>query len=143
MHLIRPERRPEPRRVVIDGQVAIEMVRRPPLPQRLDQLLAAPGMRVFPITIHGWRDACESQVHRLMPIAEGRYRGPDLVVRDLRVLMCCDCEAVCVRDVSLDTLEAYDPTGRGFVRPTKRAPRRRDLVLAWYTGARRRQREYR
>jgi hypothetical protein len=134
---------PAPRRVVIDGQVAVEFVRRPPLPDTLAELMAAPGMRVFPIRITGWRSDCGREEHRLLVVAEGWYRWRDGIRRDLRVQMCADCESVCVRDVSLDTFARYDPTGRGLLRPSSLAPRRRDHVLGWYTGARRNQRQYR
>lgn len=129
--------------MVIDGQTVLVVERRPPLPPKLDALLASPGMRVFPIRISGWRDDCGRETHRLLVVAEGWHRGPDGIRRDLRVQMCADCESVCVRDVSLDTFAAYDPTGRGLLRPSSLAPRRRDHVLGWYTGARRNQRQYR
>lgn len=139
---IRKPQEPAPR-MVIDGQVVAVFARKPPLPQKLDALLASPGMRVFPIRITGWRSDCGRELHRLLVIAEGWYRGPDGVRRDLRVQMCADCESVCVRDVSFDTLATYDPTGRGPRRPSRLAPRRRDHVLGWYSGARRNQRQYR
>ena len=134
---------PPPRVMTIDGQKVMEFVRRPPLPQSLGRLLAAPGMRVLPIRITGWRSACGREEHRLLPFAEGTYAGPDGIRRDLRLQMCADCESVCVRDVSLDSLAALDPTGRGPRRPSRLALRRRDHVLGWYTGARRNQRQYR
>jgi hypothetical protein len=142
--IIRPRPEPPPpRRMVIDGQTVLVMERKPPLPGRLEALLQSPGMRVFPIRITGWRAACGREEHRLLPIAEGWYTGPDRIRRDLRVQMCADCESVCVRDVSLDTLAAVDPRGRGPLRPSRLAPRRRDHVIGWYTGARRNQRQYR
>jgi hypothetical protein len=129
---------------LIEDRKVLVVERRPPLPARLDALLAAPGMRLFPVRITGWRRECDEQDHRLVPLAEGPYRGPDRIRRSLRLSMCADCESVCVRDVSVDDLRAYDPGGRGMARPTARARlRRRDLVLGWYTGARRHQREYR
>ena len=133
----------EQRRTVIDGQTVLVIERKPPLPARLEALLASPGMRVFPIRVAGWRSACGREEHRLVTIAEGTYRGPDRILRELRVQMCADCESVCVRDVSFDTLATYDPLGRGSLRPSRLAPRRRDHVLGWYTGARRNQRQYR
>lgn len=129
--------------MVIEGRTVLVIERRPPLPARLEALLQAPGMRVYPVRITGWRPDCGREEHRLVIVAEGRHRGPDGVVRDLRVQMCADCESVCVRDVSFDSLAAYDPLGRGTVRPSSLAPRRRDHVLGWYTGARRNQRQYR
>jgi hypothetical protein len=129
----------EPRRIVIEGQTVLVMERRPPLPQHLDQLLAR--LRVYPIKITGWRADCGEQRHRLFLLADGPYTGPDGVRRDLRVEQCGDCEAVCVRDVSLDRLSYYAPGVP--LRQSSLAPRRRDGVLGWYTGARRNQREYR
>jgi hypothetical protein len=87
-----------------------------------------------PVRIGGTRVACQSeQDHRLRLFAQGRHTGHDGIVRDLRILMCVDCESVCVRDVTLDSL----PT------PRRRPLRRRDHVLGWYSGARRGQRQYR
>lgn len=126
----------EPRVTVIEGHRVLVVDRRPPLPQTLAALLA--GMRVtFRTTtpIRGTRPACQSeQDHRLHPFVEGRHVGTDAVARDLRLLMCADCESVCVRDISLDTLSRL-PTGR-------LSPRRRDHVIGWYSGARRNQRTY-
>ena len=140
---MQPQQKSEPRRMVIDGQTVLVIERRPPLPRRLESLLQSPGMRVFPIRITGWRADCGREEHRLLIVAEGWYIGPDEVRRELRVQMCADCESVCVRDVSLDTLATYDPGGRGSLRPSRLAPRRRDHVLGWYSGARRNQRMYR
>lgn len=121
-----------PRVEVIEGRRVLVTERRPPLPPRLDVLLA--GLRVMPIRITGWRSTCSDQDHRLALLADGAYRCLDGVRRDLRVFMCRDCEAVCVRDVSVDRLSGL-PLGR-------LAPRRRDHVLGWYSGARRNQRQY-
>jgi hypothetical protein len=129
-----------PRVTVIEGRRVLVIDRRPPLPQRLDALLATPGMRRFPVRVSGWRSACGEQDHRLVPFAEGRYRGPDLERRTLRLLICADCESVCVRDVTVDRL--VDQAGIGPRRTPTLAPRRRDLILGWYTGARRNQRQY-
>lgn len=125
----------EPRVVVIEGRRALVKERRPPLPQTLDALLGA--MRVTfrqPVPIRGARPACQSeQDHRLALFVEGRHLGSDAVARDLRLLMCADCESVCVRDITHD----YIPT------PRRRSLRRRDAILGWYSGARRSQRQYR
>lgn len=137
------DKAPGLRRTVIEGETVLVIERRPPLPRKLDALLASPGMRVFPVRVTGWRSDCGAQLHRLVSLAEGTYRGPDGLRRDLRIQMCADCESVCVRDVSIDTLAHLDPTGRGSLRPSRLTPRRRDEVMGWYTGARRNQREYR
>ena len=120
----------EPRVTTIEGRPTLVIERRPPLPARLDALLAS--LTVYPVHISGWRSACSDQSHRLLLFAEGRYRCLDGVVRDLRLRMCLDCEAVEVRDVSVDRL------------PGLRVSRltRRDHVIGWYSGARRGQRKY-
>jgi hypothetical protein len=125
----------EPRVTTIEGRRVLVVDRTPPLPKTLDWLLRA--MRVtWRQTVHvaGTRTICESeQDHRLSRFVEGRYAGPDGYVRDLRLLMCIDCESVCVRDITTDIL----PTDR------RRPARRRDHVIGWYSGARRNQRQYR
>jgi hypothetical protein len=128
----------EPRVAVIEGRRTLIVERRPPLPSRLDQLLASPTIRVLPVRVTGWRPDCDRQDHRLVPFAFGTFNG-----RELDLTICRDCEAVCVRDVSVDDLRRYDPEGRGPARPSSRPLRRRNLVLGWYSGARRNQREYR
>ena len=130
---------PVPRVAIIEGRRTAIFERRPPLPARLDVLLA--GLRVYPLRITGWRSTCSDQDHRLLPFADGRYRCPDSVLRDLQLRMCRDCEAVEVRDVSLDDTSAYDPAGRGVA--ARRTLRRKNHVIGWYSGARRGQRQYR
>ena len=122
----------------IEGQQTLVVERKPPLPAKLDQLLAA----MFGVTVRndvrptGASTACETwRTHRFSVLREGRHLGPDRVIRDLRLQMCADCGAVCVRDISFDRISGL-PTGR-------RGPARRDLVLGWYSGARRGQRQYR
>jgi hypothetical protein len=123
--------------LVIEGRRTLVVQRRPPLPSTLDGLRRS--MRIAwetTITRRGARVACISdQDHRLFRFCEGRHVGTDGVIRDLRLLMCADCEAVCVRDVSVDRLPGL-PTGRLL-------PRRRDLVLGWYSGSRPNERQYR
>lgn len=129
---------PAPRDVhieIIEGRAVIVAETRPPLPSRLDQLLGS--MRLTfrsPFAVTGWRSACEEREHRLRLFAEGRHLGLDGHVRDLRLSMCVDCEAVQVRDVSPDTIA-------GLPRSSL-APRRRDHVMGWYSGARKNQRVY-
>jgi hypothetical protein len=134
----RPERRRDGvaeaagRVTVIEGRQTLVVERRPPLPPRLGDLLAR--LRVYPVRIRGWRSSCSDQDHRMVPLADGSFLCYDGVRRDLRVSICADCEAACVRDVSVDRLVGL-PTGR-------HAPRRRDGVIGWYSGARRNQRTY-
>lgn len=125
----------ETRVVTIDGQRALVVVRRPPLPQTLDRLLAE--MRITfrsPVVIRGFRAECDRQDHRLIALAEGAHTGTDGVRRSLRVSQCQDCEAVEVRDVSWDSMPGLPHAGPLL---------RRDRVIGWYSGARRAQREYR
>lgn len=118
---------------VIEGRRTLVVERRPPLPRRLGDLLAR--LRVYPVRISGWRSTCSDQDHRLVPLADGSFLCFDGIRRDLRVLICADCEAAQVRDVSVDRLPGL-PTGR-------LAARRRDVIIGWYSGARRGQRIYR
>lgn len=121
-----------PRVAVIEGRRTLITERRPPLPARLGDLLAR--LRVYPIRVAGWRSTCSDQDHRLVPLADGSYLCLDGQRRDLRVLICADCEAACVRDVTVDLMPGL-ATGR-------LAPRRRDHVIGWYSGARPNQRTY-
>lgn len=127
----------------IDGQPVLVFEPPSPLPTTLMGLLA--HLRVtFRADVRptGARKSCEvpeieggiPRDHRLVRFREGRHLGLDGIVRDLRLLMCADCETVCVRDISVDRLERL-PTG-------VLAPRRRDSVIGWYTGARPNQRVY-
>lgn len=136
MHPIR-----EPRVTMIEGRRTLVIERTPPLPRRLDALLA--GLRVYPLRITGWRSACSEQEHRLVLFAEGSYPCPDGIRRDLRLRMCRDCESVEVRDVSFDDPADHDPRGRGVAFTVRRPLRRINQVIGWYSGARRNQRQYR
>jgi hypothetical protein len=129
-----PAEVPEPRVAVIEGRRVLVVERRPPLPPTLEGLRRSMAVSwSTTITRQGARTECVSdQDHRLFPIITGRHVGLDGVVRDLRLSMCQDCEAVEVRDVSYDRL----PTA------TRQFPRRRDHVIGWYSGARRNQRTY-
>ena len=121
--------------MTIEGRRALVTERRPPLPGNLAQLLGE--MRITfrsPVRIAGFRSACADQDHRLIPFAEGIHVGTDGRTRFLRLSQCADCEAVQVRDASLDRLSGL-PAG-------SLAIRRRDLILAWYSGARRAGRTY-
>lgn len=138
-----PARITEPRIVQINGRPVMVFEPPSPLPPSLLELLGR--LRVTfkaDVRPQGARRRCEEpeieggipRDHRLVRFREGRHLGRDGIVRDLRLLMCADCEAVCVRDVSVDRIDRL-PGGR-------LANRRRDVVLGWYTGARPNQRVY-
>ena len=129
-----------PRVEVIEGRRTLVTERRPPIPATLDMLLeggrdasgrAWAPLRVTaraPLRLLGARADCLGQDHRTAPWLEGWHTGSDLVIRFLHLAACLDCGSVCVRDRSVDSL-AQLPTGR-------QAPRRRDHVIGWYSGAR-------
>lgn len=121
----------------IEGQRTLVIERKPPLQPTLDRLLANLSLVTVREDIRptGTAAHCEQRDHRFGTLREGRHVGLDGVVRDLRIQMCHDCGACCVRDISRDRLAGL-PTGR-------RGPARKDHVLGWYSGARRNRREYR
>ena len=121
----------------IEGQRTLVIDRRPPLQPTLDRLLSAMYMvtRREDIRPKGASIQCEQlREHRFGVLREGRHVGLDGLVRDLRVEMCRDCGAVCVRDVSIDSMPG--------LRHGRQGAQRRNHVLGWYSGARRRQREF-
>lgn len=122
---------------VIEGRPTLVVETRPPLPPKMPDLLTALRGVTYRADFApaGARAACEMRLHRFQRFREGRHLGLDGVLRDLRLEMCADCGAVCVRDISYDRLPGLQ-AGRG-------GPARRDLLLGWYSGARRNQREYR
>lgn len=125
------------RLATIEGQRTVIVERRPPLQPRLDGLLSALSPVTYRADVRpaGTRAACDiARTHRFARLREGRHLGLDGIVRDLRVLMCQDCGAAQVRDVSVDRLPG--------LRVGRDGPRRRDMVIGWYSGARRNQREY-
>lgn len=129
---------PAPRFETIEGRRTLVVERKPPLPATLEALLRM----LFSVSVStdirpsGATAACEQwRTHRFTTIRQGRALCVDRILRDLRIDMCADCGAVCVRDISYDRLSGLQPGGRG--------PARRDLILGWYTGARRGQRQYR
>jgi len=126
----------QPRVMVIEGRRVLVTDRTPPIPGTLDRLLAEMVVTlVADVRPMGARTACLSeQDHRLGVFREGRHVGRDGVVRSLRLLMCQDCQAVAVRDVTLDRLDGLRTGGR--------LPRRRDHIIGWYSGARPAQRVY-
>ena len=127
----------ETRTMVIEGQRVQVETRPRPIPQKLPDLIAqlfAVSVRQD-ITPSGTSAQCVAlREHRLTVIREGRHVGTDRVLRDLRIQMCRDCGAVCVRDISFDRLDGLAPGARG--------PARRDHILGWYSGARPNRREY-
>jgi hypothetical protein len=124
----------QPRVMVIEGRRVLVTDRTPPIPGTLDRLLAEMVVTLAAnVRPMGARAVCLAEVHRLQVFREGRHVGRDGVVRDLRLLMCADCESVCVRDISRDRLAGLS---------ISRLPRRRDHVIGWYTGARPSQRVY-
>jgi hypothetical protein len=122
---------------IIEGRKTLVMETKPPLQPKLDRLLGAMtlvvdyGMK----PPAGTASSCEMRQHRFLNFRDGRHVGLDGIVRDLRLQMCADCGAVCVRDRSFDRLDGLTPGRSG--------PARRDHVLGWYSGARRNRREYR
>ncbi len=137
---------PEPRVTTIEGRPVLVVERTPPIPPTLDLLLNGgrdalgrpwTAMRVVarrPVHLAGSSASCASDDHRLSAWLDGFHTGSDGVSRTLRLVLCDDCGAVCVRDVSFDRLPGLSP-GR-------QAPRRRDHIIGWYTGARPNQRVY-
>ena len=91
-------------------------------------------LRRLPLRLLGPRNECLREDHRMVDWVEGFHLCSDAVTRQLRLLACQDCGAVCIRDVSFDSLPGL-ASGR-------LAPRRRDHVIGWYTGARPNQRQY-
>lgn len=149
-------RAPESRVVVIEGQRVLAIERTPPLPPSLSLLLDggrdAKGrvwaplrvLRTRPLPRLGGASAgCMGEDHRLVPWLDGFHIGSDRVTRSLHLNVCADCGTVCVRDASFDMLEAHDPQGRGAARPSPLPPRRKDHLIAWYSGSRPNQRQYR
>lgn len=124
---------------LIEGRRVQVVEHKPPLPQRLDTLIGALQHVTYRTDFApaGARYSCELREHRFTRIREGRYLGPDAIVRDLRIEMCRDCGGVQVRDISvMDSLDGERvPTGR-------RGPSRVSQVLGWYSGARPAGREY-
>jgi hypothetical protein len=125
-----------PRWETIEGQRVLVVERIPPIPANLDKLLGEmTGVRKYDVRVTGTSRSCEVlREHRFQLFREGHHVGLDGEARDLRLLMCADCTAVCVRDISYDRLGGLPVGGHG--------PARRDLVLGWYSGAHRNGRTY-
>lgn len=132
--------------MVIDGERVAVFDRPKPVPPTLALMLNGgrdsagrvwrPLRQAVVYTLHvgGARAECAQQEHRLTPWIEGFHSGSDGITRYLRLEACQDCGSVAIRDASVDTLDGA-PVGR-------LAPRRRDHLIGWYTGARPRQRVY-
>lgn len=121
---------PPARYMTIEGRKTLVVENTPPLPKSLDALIRS----MFGVTVSndirptGASVACDQwRTHRFDVLREGRALGLDRVLRDIRVEMCQDCGAVCVRDISYDRRSGLPVGGAG--------PRRRNLILGWYSGA--------
>ena len=91
------------------------------LPSNLDALLRliSSGL-VYPVPVRGARTACTAtETHDMRKWVTGTLNG-----RDVRLNKCADCEAVEVRDVSLDLAIGSTRLSR---RPLNR-------LLGWYSG---------
>ena len=125
------------RRATIEGTETLIVESNPPLPAKLDALLRGMSHVAFHEVIQptGASNACTVwRTHRFGILQEGVYVCLDGIVRDLRIQMCRDCGACCVRDISFDRLPGL-PLGRS-------GAARRDLILGWYSGARSGQRQH-
>lgn len=165
----------EPRLQTIEGRRALVVENQSSLPKGLSELLSQMAPYGFSqradFTLAGARTACEVlRVHRFRTFREGHwfnYRAFEVAIgqtrdeannlvvqtetvprgtRELRLEMCADCGAVCVRDISSHGWAGAKParlvntvTGAERIAP---AIGRRDLVIGWYSGKRRAGREY-
>ena len=122
---------------VIEGQRTFVSEPTRPIHQKLDAFLGAMTLVTYrdDFALGGASTACVVQrTHRWKRFREGRHMGLDGVVRDVRLLMCEDCGAVEVHDISFDVADGA--VGR-------RGPARKNHVIGWYSGARRSGRQYR
>lgn len=146
---------PEPRVLTIEGRRVLVKERNPPIPPTLQLMLEggrdSSGFLWSPLRITrrehlrlgGARTACAMQDHRLKLWLEGVFLDRDRLVRSLSLQSCADCGAVCVRDVSFDTLAAQVGPGHELKNPPVSRPlRRRDGIVGWYSGGRPLQRVY-
>lgn len=155
----------------IEGRRTIVIDSKTNLPRSMPDLLRAMDRFGFTFsddfTLAGTRPACETlRVHRFRRFREGRWWNPSafpiVIGKDgdtlrtvtvpagvtfLDLRMCEDCGAVMVRDVTPHApmgarpARLFNPTtGETRVAP---AIGHRDLVIGWYSGARRNGREYR
>ena len=92
------------------------------LPAHLDALLRLiSGGLVYSVPVRGASADCTRETHDMRLWVTGTYSG-----RSLRLNKCADCQAVEVRDVSLDLNIGGSVLDR---RPLNR-------LLGWYTGRR-------
>jgi hypothetical protein len=145
----------------IEGQRTLVIENASGLPKAMPELLRQMGALGFTFSedfpLRGTRTACEQlREHRFRRFREGRwfsrqtirvygsaqsYRDIPPGVLSLALMMCEDCGAVCVRDVSPEMWAGARParlvnlrTGDERIAP---AVMSRDVVLGWYSGARR------
>ncbi|HEY6568545.1 MAG TPA: hypothetical protein VI341_13600 [Actinomycetota bacterium] len=98
------------------------------LPPRLDALLnALRSVTVRQVLIRGWGSPCAADEHSMVDWITGMYRARYIVIR-----VCELCEAAEIRDRTT----AIIPVVGGRMQS---AP---DILLGWYSGARRSQRVY-
>ncbi len=156
-----------PRNTVIEGRAVLVAANQSTLPRSLSTLLAEMAPFGFSerhdFTLAGARPACEVlRVHRWQSFRTGHWsnaRAFDVVigtdqrttipagVRSLRLEMCADCGAVCVRDISTHGWMGASAarlvntqTGQERIAPSVG---QREIVIGWYSGKRRAGREYR
>jgi hypothetical protein len=101
----------------------------PILPSNLDALLRliSNGL-VYPVPVRGARADCTArETHDMQLWVTGSLSG-----RDVRLNKCANCEAVEVRDVSLDLA----------IGDTRLSRRPLNRLLGWYTGRRQANRTY-
>lgn len=123
---------PEPRfERIADGVVAQVIEPSFRLPPRLDAMLARTIVTAeFPMRVVGARIACRDAEHDFgRPWIRGVFAG-----LEVKLSRCPYCGTVEVRDVSVDVLEGMGPSTLD--------PRRRDVVIGWYTGRRAGGRQY-
>lgn len=156
-----------PRNTVIEGQKALAVPNRSTLPKSLPTLLGEMAPFGFSerhdFALAGTRPACDVlRVHRWRVFRVGHWSNPrafDVTlgpnqrttvpagVRNLRLEMCADCGAVCVRDISTHgwmgaraARLVNRQTGQERIAPSVGQP---EIVIGWYSGKRRAGREYR
>lgn len=147
---------------IIEGQRTLVVENDYGLPRSLEQMLRQMSLFGFSFRddfpLAGTRTSCETlREHRLRRFREGRWLSRQTItiqgraippgVLRLALRMCEDCGAVVVRDVSDEMWAGARParlinlrTGNARIAP---AVGSRNVVLGWYSGARRRGREYR
>lgn len=156
-----------PQYATIEGRRVLVVEQDRGLPRKMQDLLSAMARFGFAFREDfapaGARTACEQlREHRLERFREGRWWNPrrfvvygdhpgssrviDAGLLTLALSMCRDCGAVCVRDVTPEMWAGARParlvnrvTGTERIAP---AVLSRNVILGWYSGARRAGREY-